>query len=255
MGGQLSIATADNIARLRNNTSVVSTQNCYNSQFTSIGDTTMIITNFNCQGTSNIGDVNVTSKATCNQYQDISIVSKAITDQMATSQASNGLGFLNAAIASSSNIVDIQNNVAATIASSCTNAQKTEIGNRSITIDGFWGHGDCNVLNVGITAEQACVNNTTLAVTTDSEASQTATATAKNGVDLGELLLILLLIFGGGFIFSMFGIVMKFILKGNKPKSKSVSISELKSELSALRSQVSIKTARAANFLPKPVKA
>lgn len=255
MGGQLSIATADNIARLRNNTSVVSTQNCYNSQFTSIANTTMIINNFVCQGTTKLGNTDVTSKATCNQYQDISIISKAITDQTATSKASNGFGFLNAAIASSSNLVDIQNNVAASISSSCTNAQKTEIGNRSITVDGFSGHGDCEIFNVGITAEQACVNNTQLQVTTDSEASQTATSTATNGVDLGELLLILLLLFGGGFMFSIFGIVMKFILKGNKPKMKNVSISELKSELGALKTQISIKSARAANFLPKPVSA
>ena len=252
MGGQLSIATADNIARLRNNTSVVSTQNCYNSQFTDIGSTNVIVNNFVCQGNTNIGNVGITSKATCNQYQDISIISKAITDQMATSQASNGLGFLNAAIASSTNITDIQNNVAASIASNCTNAQKTEIGNRSITVDGFSGKGDCNIFNVGITAEQACVNNTTLQVTTDSEASQTATATAKNGVDLGQLLLILLLIFGGGFMFSLMGIVMKFILKGNKPQTKKPSISELSSQLQQLRTQIAVKSRRAASgFKPR----
>ena len=251
MGGQLSIATAENIARLRNNTNIVSTQNCYNSQFTDVGRTNVILNNFNCDGNTNIGNINITSKATCNQYQDISIISKAITDQMATSQASNGLGFLNAAIASSTNIIDIQNNVAASIASNCTNAQKTEIGNRSITVDGFSGKGDCNIFNVGITAEQACVNNTTLQVTTDSEASQTATATAKNGVDLGQLLLILLLIFGGGFMFSVMGIVMKFVLKGNKPQTKKPSISELSSQLQQLKTQIAVKSARASSFKPK----
>jgi hypothetical protein len=252
MGGQLSIATAENISRLRNNTSVVSTQNCYNSQFTDIGSTNVIVNNFVCDGTTNIGNVGITSKATCNQYQDISIISKAITDQMASSTASNGFGYLNAAIASSTNITDIQNNVAASIASNCTNAQKTEIGNRSITVDGFHGKGDCNIFNVGITAEQACVNNTTLQVTTDSQASQTATSTAKNGVDLGQLLLILLLIFGGGFMFSMFGIVMKFILKGNKPQTAKPSISALSAELGQLKEKYAVQSARAANFRPKP---
>jgi hypothetical protein len=161
------------------------------------------------------------------------------------------LGVFNAAIASSTNIVDIQNNVAATIASTCTNSQKNEIGNRTITVDGFWGHGDCNILNVGITAEQACVNNTTLDVTSDTEASQTATATAKNGVDLGQLILILLLIFGGGTMFSIFGIVLKYVLKGSKPNVKP-SISALKSELSALSNKLAIKTARAAASFKAP---
>jgi len=252
MGGQLSIATADNIARLRNNTSVVSTQNCYNSQVTKVGDTNMIINNFQCSGNTSLGDFSVTSKATCNQYQDISIISKAITDQMATSNASNGLGFLNAAVAKSSNLVDIQNNVAASIASNCTNAQKTEIGNRSITINGFWGRGDCSIFNIGITAEQACVNNTTLDVTTDSESKQTAQATAKNGVDLGQLLLILLLLFGGGTFFCIFCIIIKFVLKGNQPRTPPVSISALKSELNGLTNRLAAKTARAASFVPKP---
>jgi len=253
MGGQLSVATADNIARLRNNTSIVSTQNCYNSQVTKMGDTNMTINNFNCQGAANIGIFSVTSKATCSQYQDISIISKAITDQMATSTSSNGLGFLNAAIASSSNLVDIQNNVAASIASTCTNSQKNELGNRTITVDGFWGHGDCNILNVGITAEQACVNNTTLDITSDTEASQTATATAKNGVDLGQLLLILFLIFGGGTMFSIFAIILKYVLRGNNAKTKPPSISQLKSELNALTTKLSIKSARAASFVPPRV--
>jgi hypothetical protein len=253
MGGQLSIATADNIARLRNNTSIVSTQNCYNSQVTKMGDTNMTLNNFNCSGNANIGEFSVTSKATCSQYQDITVISKAITDQIATSTASNGLGVFNAAIASSTNIVDIQNNVAATIASTCTNSQKNEIGNRTITVDGFWGHGDCNILNVGITAEQACVNNTTLDVTTDSEAAQTATATAKNGVDLGQLIMILLLIFGGGTMFSIFGIVLKYVLKGSKPNVKP-SISALKSELNALTNKLAIKSARAAASFKPPAR-
>jgi hypothetical protein len=248
MGGQLSVATADNIARLRNNTSVVSTQNCYNSQVTKVADTNMIINNFECTGNTSLGDFSVTSKASCSQYQDISILSKAIADQMATSEASNGLGYLNAAIARSSNIVDIQNNIAASIASNCTNSQKTEIGNRSITINGFWGRGDCSIFNIGITAEQACVNNTTLDITNDSETKQTAQSTAKNGIDLGQLLLILLLLFGGGTFFSIFCIIIKFVLKGSQPPKPKVSISALKAELSGLTNKLAAKTARAASF-------
>jgi hypothetical protein len=255
MGGQLSIATAENIARLRNNTNVVSTQNCYNSQVTKIGNTSVIINNFSCQGNTTIGDFNITSKATCNNYQDISIISKAIADQTATSSSSNGFGFLNAAIASSTNILDIQNNIAASLASTCTNAQKTEIGNRTITVDGFNGKGDCSIFDVGISAEQACVNNSTLDITNDSEASQTATATAKNGVDLGQLLLILLLIFGGGFIFSIFGIVMKFVLKGvQPPKSKPPTIGALHATLETLKAKLAAKSAVRASLLAKPTK-
>jgi hypothetical protein len=246
MGGQLSVATAENIARLRNNTNVVSTQNCYNSQITRVGDTSMIVNDFVCDGSVSLGDFSVTTKSSCTQFQDISIISKAIVDQMATSDASNGLGYLNAAIAKSSNIVDIQNNVSASIASNCTNSQKTEIGNRSIVINGFHGKGDCSIFKIGITAEQACVNNTTLDIATDSESKQTAQATAKNGVDLGQLLLILLLLFGGGTFFSIFCIIIKFVLKGSQPKTTPVSISALKSELNGLLNRLAAKTARAA---------
>lgn len=254
MGGQLSVATAENIARLRNNTNVVSTQNCYNSQVTKIGNTNVTLNNFQCDGNVSIADFNITSKASCNQYQDISILSKALADQTATSTSSNGLGFLNAAIASSTNIVDIQNNIAASIASTCTNAQKTEIGDRTIEVNGFKGLGDCSIFNVGISAEQACVNNSTLDITNDSSASQTATATAKNGVDLGQLLLILLLIFGGGFLLSIFGLIMKIILKGNKPNSKPPSISSLKATLDTLKAKLAAKSARAASFAANPTR-
>ena len=92
-------------------------------------------------------------------------------------------------------------------------------------------------------------------ITNDSEASQTATATAKNGVDLGQLLLILLLIFGGGFIFSMFGIVMKFVLKGAQPpKAKPPSIGALHATLETLKAKLAAKSAVRASLLAKPTK-
>jgi len=53
-------------------------------------------------------------------------------------------------------------------------------------------------------------------------------------------------------MFSLMGIVMKFILKGNKPQTKKPSISELSSQLQQLRTQIAVKSRRAASgFKPR----
>jgi hypothetical protein len=225
------------------------------------------IFNFECGlqgggGDITIGDLFVTAEATCNQSVDISVLTKNVMDQQATSEAEStgvALNLMNTAESESNNILELQNNIAAQVYASCSNSQDNFIGERTVNINGLRGGANCNVFNIGMSAQMGCTNSAVLDLTTDNDVSQTAKAKAVAGADLGKLIILFLLIFGGGFFFSLLGIMMKIVLKGSAGPPGSIgggkapepSISSLQIKLGALQRKAAARAAKAARDAAK----
>jgi hypothetical protein len=261
-GPNYSKASATNVMSIKNDTSINTVQNCFNLQHTEIGKTTVNIMNFACgedgQGDINIGEIFVTAEATCNQSVDISVLTKNVMDQQATAEAEStgvALNLMNSAVAESNNIIEMQNNIAANVYASCSNTQDNVIGERTVNINGLRGAANCNVFNIGLSAQMGCTNSAILDLTTDNDVSQIAKAKAVAGADLGKLIILLLLIFGGGFFFSLMGIVMKMVLKGSaggpQGKPAEVPISSLQAKLGALQRKAAARAAKLAREAAK----
>jgi hypothetical protein len=261
-GPNQSKATATNVMSIKNDTSINTVQNCFNLQHTEIGRTTVNIQNFDCEETIKIGEIFVSAEATCNQSVDISVLTKNVMDQQATSEAKStgvALNLMNSATAESNNILELQNNIAAQVYASCSNSQDNFIGERTVNINGLRSGANCNVFNIGLSAQMGCTNSAVLDLTTDNDISQSASAKATSGADLGQLIILLLLIFGGGFFFSLLGIMMKVVLKGSAAgppgglggKSTEPSISSLQIKLGALQRKVAARAAKAARDAAK----
>jgi len=267
MGVNGSKATATNVMSIKNDTSINTVQNCFNLQHTEVGRTTVNIFNFECGlqgggGDITIGDLFVTAEATCNQSVDISVLTKNVMDQQATSEAEStgvALNLMNTAESESNNILELQNNIAAQVYASCSNSQDNFIGERTVNINGLRGGANCNVFNIGMSAQMGCTNSAVLDLTTDNDVSQTAKAKAVAGADLGKLIILFLLIFGGGFFFSLLGIMMKIVLKGSAGPPGSIgggkapepSISSLQIKLGALQRKAAARAAKAARDAAK----
>jgi hypothetical protein len=241
--------------RVRNTTNVSSTQNCYNTQYTLVGPSNFVLSNFDCAGGISINNLNATAQATCNQNVDITVLVKNVLDQTAEAEAKVGLALsiFNAATAESSNIIDLQNNIAAQIYASCSNTQQTVVQERNFVIDGLRSDGYCEIGNIGASAQMACTNRAIVDLTTDNQLKQAASAAATNGLDLGDLLAILLIIFGGGLVISLFGIVMKLVLTGGskKPGYADVPLSSLAAKYASLKAKVAARAARQARQVVK----
>jgi hypothetical protein len=170
-------------------------------------------------------------------------------DQQATAKATTtGLAanLFNNSIAGSTNILDVQNNIGCAINANCSNSQRSVIKDRVVVVDGLNSVGDCEINNIGITAQMACTNSAKVSLVTDNDIKQTATSTATAGLDLGQLLMFLMLFFGGGLLIALFGIMMKVVLKGDKPKSTDVPLSALAVKLAGLKTKVAAKAAKLA---------
>jgi hypothetical protein len=255
MGVNYSKSTVTNVMALKNSTSVNTVQNCFNLQHTEVGRTTVNIFNFICKDTINIGSVFVTAQATCEQSVDIAVLTKNVLDQQATAEAAAtglALNILNYASANSNNLIELQNNIAAQVYASCANTQDTFIGERVANINGVQGGANCNVLSIGLSAQMGCTNNAIIDLTTDNDLSQIAKAKATAGLDLSQLILILMLLFGGGLLIALLGIVMKIVLKGgSQAKAPEPSIGALKGKLLGLQRKVAAKAAKTAREAAK----
>jgi hypothetical protein len=248
MGADQSVATSTNILKMSNTTNISSTQNCYNSQVTEIDTTNVRITNTSCDGKVTINNFAASFAASCQQNLDISVLVKNVLDQQATSKATtSGLAFnlFNNSIANSTNIMDVQNNIGCAINANCANSQRNVIKDRVVVVDGLNSNSDCEINNIGITAQMACANSAKVNLTTDNDIKQTATSTATAGLDLGQLLMFLMLFFGGGLLIALFGIMMKVVLKGDKPKTE-VPLAALAVKLAGLKAQVNARAAKLA---------
>ena len=120
------------------------------------------------------------------------------------------------------------------------------IKDRVVVVDGLNSVGDCEINNIGITAQMACTNSAKVSLVTDNDIKQTATSTATAGLDLGQLLMFLMLFFGGGLLIALFGIMMKVVLKGDKPKSTDVPLAALAVKLAGLKTKVAARAAKLA---------
>lgn len=225
MGANFSIATAENYASIQANTDVSSQASCNNNQVISTDSVTFVANQILCENV-NIGGLTANSLATCDQYQNIAILSKVLADQRAKAESETGLGWFNMALASSENSVEIQNNIAALIATSCTNSQKVNIGKRSYTLGVVQGK-TCNLLQDAISQEAVCIQNIIAEVTNDTALSQDAAAKASAGLDLGQVILFLILIFGGLFILMIMGSLVKSILGGGVKATSATDSSGL----------------------------
>lgn len=238
-------ATSSNISLLQANTNVSTQESCNNNQIIDSASVKVTVGTVNCTNLL-VGNVTATSKATCNQYAEIAVMSKVLADQVASSESTaNLLGLFEQAQANANNYVQVQNNVAALLAASCTNSQKVNIGDRSFTA-GIINGETCEIFNGAFSQEAACLQTLKADITNTTEVSQTAVAKATAGTDLGQLILFLLLIFGGGFLLMLFAALVKAILTGGlggATKSASsglfgsggLSIAELTAKRNGLR--------------------
>ena len=252
-GGNETVATTDNYAKISANTTVASQETCNNNQVVQVGEISIVADTIECN-TINFGNVGAVTNQVCRQYQDIAVLSKVVADQSAKSDASIQAlaGFFNDATANANNYVDIQNNIAVFMAANCTNAQKVNIQNRSFKAGKISGQ-DCNIFNTFISQEAMCLQNLKADISNDTSVKQDANAVAEVGVDLGQVMLFLLLIFFGASIFFVFiAIIGRLLKSGNSGGlrdalnsganglfgSGGASVSELKAKLVELQTSI-----------------
>ena len=220
--GNVASATASNISLLSANTAVSSQATCNNNQIISAGPVNVTIGEVDC-GTFELGNVTATSQAVCDQYNEIAVTSKILADQTASAESlATLLGLMNSAKANANNYVQVQNNIAALLAASCTNSQKVNIADRSFTAGRVRGD-QCRIFNGAFSQEAACLQTLKADIENTTDVSQTATAKATAGSDLGQLILFLLLIFGGGALLAILGAIIKAIVKGGGAASATES--------------------------------
>lgn len=242
--GNTATATATNIALLEANTNVSTQASCNNNQIIDADEISVTIGQVNC-GIFEIGNITATSQAVCNQYQEIAVLSKVLADQIAAAEAATGLGIFSQATANATSFVDVQNNISALLASSCTNSQKVNVAKRSFTAGVLTGES-CKIFNGAFSQEAACIQTLKADISNVTEVSQTTNAKATAGLDLGQLILFLLLLFGGFALLAIFGAIIKAIVVGGGRAATSqssglfgsggASISELTSKRNALQS-------------------
>lgn len=241
------VAISTNIAKISQNTNVSSQLACNNSQVINVDGSTITVGNVNCSGKFIAGNIQATSVATCNQYQDIAVTSKVTADQMAASVAKSGIGVFDSATANSSNYIDVQNNLTTIMASSCINSQDISIGKRIFTAGNITGR-DCEIFNDNFSQNAACVQTLKADITNSSDIKQTADSKATAGLDLGDIIALLIAICVMIVLLMIGAIVIKSILKPSFPSQKAAkaaqeTLSSLVQTRNALRNTVAARTA------------
>jgi len=246
MGATGSKALSSNISDIYQNTDVSVQETCNNSQIVTLGPESFNFSGdpaFRCTGTVQIGDDSVSTVQNCNQQTQLSVLSKTVADQIATSKStSTGIG-LAYAEAGANNFVEVTNKISAIFASNCSNSQVISREARTYNISGTVEGKDCIFGSSTFTQEATCAQSIIGDITNDATTQQSATATATAGIDLGQVILILLLIFGGGFLISIFSVIFKIIMRGSKkPTMQDASLSTLSHKLSELKTMVKART-------------
>lgn len=171
-----------------------SNESCGASQDITFNKVNVVIGSINCKGDVKIGNISVQQNAQCSNNQQISVLSKIVADQAAKTNSSTGLGFLDAAIAESSTFIDMQNNIAAYMSASCYNSQKIVVGTQNYNIGNIVSDASCSLFNSAFSQNSACVNDIIASFTNTNTLSQVASATATAGLDLSQILAILVVI-------------------------------------------------------------
>lgn len=205
-------SVAANYALLNANTNVASQESCNNMQVVEVSETTATFGSINCQNFT-FGKTQVTANQTCNQYSQIAILAKVVADQSAKSESIAGIGFFEQAKAEAVNYIQVQNNLSAIIAASCTNSQKLSVGTRTFTAGTITGE-QCDIYSTLITQEAMCLQTVFADITNSTETSQDATAKATAGLDLGQILLFLIILCVVGFVLALLGAVIRSMLRG-----------------------------------------
>jgi len=216
MGANSSTAMSSNISKISQNTNVSSQQSCNNSQVIQIGRETVQVGNINCDKLL-VGNVTAISNVTCNQYQEVAVLSKVTADQLAQSLAKTGIGAFDSALAYSSNYIDVQNNLNVIMSSSCINSQDVNIEERILTAGNISG-SDCQLFNDGISQNASCIQTIKADITNSTDVKQTADSKAIAGLDIGDLIMLIIAICVLVVLVMIASIVMKSLLKPSIPK-------------------------------------
>jgi len=204
-----------NIAKISQNTNVSSQQSCNNSQVINVAPVTVQVGNINCKDFK-LGNVTASSVATCDQYQDVAVTAKVTADQLAQSLAKTGIGLFDSALANSSNYIDVQNNMSVIIASSCINSQDISIAARILTAGNITGE-QCDIFNSNFTQNAACIQTIKADITNSTDVKQTADSKAIAGLDIGDLIALIIAMCVMVVIMMIAAIVFKSLLKPSLP--------------------------------------
>ncbi len=241
-----STSLATNISRLSATTNVAAVESCNTSQSIQIVTESVIIGNVNCKKVE-IGNTSSSQHAVCTNQTQISIVSKVVVDQLAKALATAGLmgGLFQNARSESDNFVDVQNNIMAVMQSSCNNEQTAVIKNRSFIIGNITGE-ECEIMNHSFDQTAVCLNSIIGDFTNSTEVSQVAEATSKTGIDLGEILGILIAICVIMMLSMLFIPFMTSMFRGSNMSNvlkhgDTDTISALKDQISILKAKISSK--------------
>ena len=188
------ISTATNISNISNNTSINSSQNCSAAQ-------TVDVVNGNLQfGLVECAQVNieaVTNKQTanCKLSTNISAFSKAIADQAASSKAAaqnlSGAGMISDS--DTTNVVNIQNQIAMAMQSNCGASQNTKIRNKSLKVGTIRSKGACTIAGADVDQSFTCVDDMAAQASADGSTNQTATSSAQAGSTLATLIIAIII--------------------------------------------------------------
>lgn len=244
--GNVASATATNTSIISANTNVSTQESCNNNQVIESGPISVYIGELEC-GIVDIGNITVTSRAVCQQYTEIAILSKVLADQVADANSETAVAIASMAQANASNYIDVQNNIAAMIAASCTNSQKVNIAQRSFTAGRVSGE-ECRIFNGTFSQEAACLQTIKADITNSTDVSQTSTAKATAGIDMQQLIIFIIVLCVAGIIFTILAAVLKSMISTppslspssfTQPKglfgSGGPSLSELVGKRNALR--------------------
>ena len=188
------ISTATNISNISNNTSINSSQNCSAAQ-------TVDVVNGNLQfGLVECAQLNieaVTNKQTanCKLSTNISAFSKAIADQAASSKAAaqnlSGAGMISDS--DTTNVVNIQNQIAMAMQSNCGASQNTKIRNKSLKVGTIRSKGACTIAGADVDQSFTCVDDMAAQASADGSTNQTATSSAQAGSTLATLIIAIII--------------------------------------------------------------
>ena len=201
-------------------------ETCNNTQDVQIAASSYVVNGqITCEGGVYIGNNSVIALQSCDQQAQVSVLSKIIADQTATSNAKSGIALgLDAAYANATNFVDVTNNISAFLAANCMNNQKVSIGVRNYRIDAtINSKGACYIGDNTVSQTAACVQNLIGDFVNDSESSQIASSTASAGFDLAEVLKYLMYLCLAVCLLMLMYIILKASLKTSSKTSSSSS--------------------------------
>jgi hypothetical protein len=189
------ISTASNTSNISNNTSINSTQNCSAASTLDVVNESLTFGLVECKQV-NIGGVSDKQTANCNLSTNISAFSKAIADQAASSTAAaqnlSGAGVISSA--DTSNVVNVQNQIAMAMQSNCGASQNTKVRNKSFSVGTIRSLGACSIAGTDVDQSFACVDDISAQASADASTNQTAKSSAQDGSNFATFLIVIIIL-------------------------------------------------------------